>query len=77
MNIKYLMAKLLKKIRGSAIKSSFIHPTAKVESGCNIVNVRMERHSFCGYDCEINNTEIGSFCSIANNVVIGEGIASC
>lgn len=31
----------------------------------------MDRHSFCGYDCEIYNTDIGSFCSIANNVIIG------
>ena len=34
----------------------------------------MGRHSFCGYDCEITNTEIGSFCSIANNVIIGGGM---
>ena len=32
------------------------------------------RHSFCGYDCDINNTKIGSFCSIANGVVIGGGM---
>jgi acetyltransferase-like isoleucine patch superfamily enzyme len=31
----------------------------------------MGRHSFCGYDCDILNTEIGSFTSIANCVVIG------
>jgi len=71
MNIGYLWAKFFKKIRGSAIKNSFIHSTSKIESGCNIVDVKMERYSFCGYDCEIVNTEIGSFCSIANNVVIG------
>tara|TARA_B110001450_G_C17590920_1_gene468932 strand:+ start:377 stop:886 length:510 start_codon:yes stop_codon:yes gene_type:complete len=33
----------------------------------------MDRHSFCGYDCEIYNTTIGSFCSIANEVAIGGG----
>jgi acetyltransferase-like isoleucine patch superfamily enzyme len=31
----------------------------------------MEKYSFCGYDCEIIHAEIGSFTSIANNVVIG------
>ena len=31
----------------------------------------MEKYSFCGYDCEIINCRIGSFCSIANNVIIG------
>lgn len=74
MNINYLWAKLFKKLRGSALKNCSIHPTSKVESGCNLVNVQMDRHSFCGYDCEITNTEIGSFCSIANNVIIGGGM---
>lgn len=31
----------------------------------------MDRYSFCGYNCEMINVEIGSFCSIANGVVIG------
>jgi acetyltransferase-like isoleucine patch superfamily enzyme len=31
----------------------------------------MNKYSFCGYDCEIINSEIGSFCSIADNVTIG------
>jgi len=74
MNLLYFWSKLIKKIRGSAIKNSIIHPTSKVESGCNIVNVQMDRYSFCGYDCEITNCEIGSFCSIANNVIIGGGM---
>ncbi len=68
---KYYISKILKKIRGSAIKNSQIARTAKVESGCNIVNIVLGNHSFCGYDCEIVNCEIGSFCSIANNVIIG------
>lgn len=33
----------------------------------------MDKHSFCGYNCEITNCEIGSFTSIANGVVIGGG----
>lgn len=74
MNIIYLWAKFHKKFRGSAIKKSSIHHTSKVESGSNIFNIKMDQYSFCGYDCEIYNTEIGSFCSIANNVVIGGGM---
>ena len=70
-SLKYYMSKILKKIRGSAIKNSQIAKSAKIESGCNIVNIIMGKHSFCGYDCEIVNCEIGYFCSIANNVVIG------
>lgn len=74
MNILYIWSKLLKKIRGSSITKSEIHKTSKVESGSHIVNTTFNRHSFCGYDCEIINCEIGSFCSIANNVKIGGGV---
>jgi acetyltransferase-like isoleucine patch superfamily enzyme len=74
MNLQYLWAKFFKKIRASSILNSIIDPTSKIESGCNIVNVVMQKYSFCGYDCEIINSKIGSFCSIANNVIIGGGM---
>lgn len=74
MSLLYVWSKLIKKLRASAIKKSIIHKTSKVESGCSIVNVSFDRHSFCGYDCEIVNCEIGSFCSIANGVIIGGGM---
>jgi acetyltransferase-like isoleucine patch superfamily enzyme len=64
----------LRKLRGAAIKKSFIHKTSKVEAGSQIVNTLMDKHSFCGYDCDISNCEIGSFTSIANGVVIGGGM---
>jgi acetyltransferase-like isoleucine patch superfamily enzyme len=69
----YLWAKLLKKSRGSACKGSEVHKSSKIESGSNVRNSTMDRHSFCGYDCEIFNTDIGAFCSIGNRVVIGPG----
>lgn len=74
MTLSYIWAKILKKLRGSAIKNSTIHKTSKIESGSNIVDTNMDKYSFCGYNCEINNCEIGSFNSIANNVVIGGGM---
>ena len=67
----YYFSKIIKKLRGSAIKNSQIHRASKVESGSSLVNVIMDKYSFCGYECEIVNCEIGSFCSIANNVTIG------
>jgi acetyltransferase-like isoleucine patch superfamily enzyme len=70
----YIMHKALKKIRLSAIKNSEVHWTSKVESGTSFINSVMGKHSFCGYNCEITNTDIGSFCSIANGVVIGGGM---
>lgn len=74
MNILYLLSKILKKSRLSAMKNCKIDKTSKIESGCNLVNVEMNRHSFCGYNCEMTNVEIGSFCSIANGVIIGGGM---
>ncbi len=67
----YLWNKALKKMRGAAIINSKIASSSKVESGSLIVNVKMDKHSFCGYDCEIINCEIGKYCSIANCVFIG------
>ena len=68
---KTIWNKAIKKLRLSSIRNSEIDPTSTVESGCNIVSVKMDRYSFCGYDCEIVNATIGAFCSIANDVRIG------
>jgi acetyltransferase-like isoleucine patch superfamily enzyme len=71
MKLSYLWAKLHKKIRGCAIINSKIDKTSKVEAGSSIASTTFDRHSFCGYDCTIVNCEVGAFCSISNNVVIG------
>lgn len=70
-SIGYFLARLQKKLRVSAIHDSDIHPTSVIEGGSQVIGTRMDRHSFCGYDCTILNAEIGSFCSIADNVYIG------
>lgn len=74
MKLSYLFSKLLKKIRGASILNSSIHPTSKIESGSTVVHSKMDKHSFCGYNCDIIYSEIGSFCSISNNVKIGGGM---
>lgn len=73
MKVSYLWAKVLKKLRGSAVINSQIHKTSKIESGSHVVNSNLDKHSFCGYDCELVNCDVGAFCSIANNVIIGGG----
>lgn len=70
-DILYYWSKLFKKIRWKSLKNCSIHKTSKVEAGSQLVNVEMDRYSFCGYDCEIENCKIGAFVSIANNVIIG------
>jgi acetyltransferase-like isoleucine patch superfamily enzyme len=74
MKLIYYWSKFFKKIHGAAIKNSYIDNTSKVEAGSEVVNSSMGRYSFCGYYCQLINVEIGSFCSIANHVIIGGGM---
>lgn len=67
----YFLSKAVKKLRGSAIVNSKIDSTSKVESGSSVANSTMRKHSFCGYDCVIVNSDIGAFCSIGSRVSIG------
>lgn len=71
--VGYFWTKLFRKARGVAIRGSTIGPGSKVEAGSAFINSTIGRHSFCGYDCEIVQTDIGNFCSIANYVAIGGG----
>lgn len=45
----------------------------RIWHGSVLSNVRMGRHSYCGINCNIRNCDIGRFCSIGANVVIGLG----
>jgi len=72
-SVTFVLAKALRKMRMSAVKSSSVDPTSKLESGTNFNASTMGRHSFCGYDCDIDAADIGGFVSIASNVVIGGG----
>lgn len=72
--VLYYWMKFFRKIRGVAIKNSFVHKTSKLESGTQFINSTIDRHSFCGYDCDISSCDIGSFTSIANGVIIGGGM---
>lgn len=69
--IKFFVSRILRKSRLAAIRNSCIHPSAKIESGTSFISSSIERHSFCGYDCDVYLASIGSFTSIANGVVLG------
>jgi hypothetical protein len=58
----YLLAKLFKKLYGRALKNVRINAASKIEAGSELANVIMDRHSSCGYYCEIISCDIGSFC---------------
>ena len=67
----FLLSKLFKKLRLVSVKNSSVHNQSKLEAGTTFYNSKIGKYSYCGYDCEIINTTIGKFTSIANNVVIG------
>lgn len=67
------LAKLLGKARPLPVKNSVIHPSPKIGSDTTFFRSPMDRHSFCGYNCDGYCADIGSFTSIANGVVIGGG----
>lgn len=69
--IKFFVSRILRKSRLAAIRDSCVHPSAKIESGTSFISSSIERHSFCGYDCDVYLASIGSFTSIANGVVLG------
>ena len=69
--IKFFVSRILRKSRLTAIRNSCVHPSAKIESGTSFISSSIERHSFCGYDCDVYLASIGSFTSIANGVVLG------
>lgn len=68
---QYLVSRILKKTRGSAVADSRIDQTSKVESGSTVVRCVFARHSFCGYDCTLVDCDVGPFVSIANRVSAG------
>ena len=72
MTLGYLYSKFFKRVvRGTSILNSYIDKTAKVYSGSTFYNSKLGRYSYVGYDSEVVNCEIGSFCSIANGFIAG------
>ena len=71
-SLLYIYSKFFKKIlRGKCVINSQIHKTAKINSGATIVDSRIGRYTYTCYDDEIVNCEIGQFCSISDDVIIG------
>ena len=71
-SLGYLYGKLFKKVlRGKCVINSNIHKTAKINSGATIVDSTIGRYTYTCYDDEIVNCEIGQFCSISDDVIIG------
>ena len=70
-SIGYLYSKFFKKIvRWKSIVDSHVDRGASIGSGTSFISSSIRRHSYCGSDCVIDHADIGSFCSIAENVHI-------
>lgn len=69
--ICFIFSKIQKKSRLPSVRHSRVHKTSKIEAGSSFVYSSMDKNSFCGYDCEILQAEIGRYTSIASNVTLG------
>lgn len=71
MNFGYIYAKIMKKLRGKCILNSTIAESSTIYSGTDIINSSVGRYTYIGYDCHMDNTSIGSFCSLSDHIFIG------
>ena len=72
MTLSYLYSKFFKIVlQGKSIRNSRIDKTAKIYSGTEFYDSSIGRHSYIGYNSEIHSCDIGSFCSIANGLIVG------
>lgn len=71
--LTFIVSKLMRRLRPPALRRCKIDPSACVLGSSDLSDVEMGRYSYCGYGCQIANCQIGSFCSIADRVVIGRG----
>lgn len=72
MNVGYYFIRGINKIfKLNAIKNSKIHPKAKLCYKIQMVNSSIGKYSYIGENGSILYTDIGAFCSIAENCTIG------
>jgi acetyltransferase-like isoleucine patch superfamily enzyme len=71
MDIGYLYAKALKKLRGKCVLNSHIDKSAIVFSGSDVIDSSVGKYTYIGYDCHIDKADIGSFCSLSDHIFIG------
>ena len=67
----YLVKRLIQR-KPCAVLNSSIDKRASVGNGSQVVNSTVGKYSYA-YNCKIINTQIGAFCSIAEDTVIGGG----
>lgn len=72
MKILYYWSKFIKKLPGTSIRNTQIEQPVKINARSTVIDSSIGRYSYCGYNCTILNAQIGRFCSISDNVIIGQ-----
>jgi len=67
----YCFSKLFKILNVPAVKGSKVDKTTWLGSGAQVVNSIVEGYSYMGDNVQCLYADIGKFCSIANNCIIG------
>ena len=70
-NFGFFLSKACRFLNRPALRDCQVSRRANVGTGSNLIRVKMGDYSYCGKNCSILDTEIGSFCSIASYCAIG------
>lgn len=70
-SLRYIISKLILKLQIPAILRSEIHSNSIICAKSHVVNSKIGKYSYIGYNCNIYNVEIGNFCSIAERCFLG------
>lgn len=70
-NFGFWVSKALRFLNRPALRDCRVSKRARVGTGSNLVDVKMGDYSYCGKNCSMLDTEIGSFCSIASYCAVG------
>jgi len=69
--MRYVLARVQARLELSSIRDSTIAEGARIGSGTIFISSSMGRHSYCGTRCAFRVCDVGSFCSIADDVYVG------
>lgn len=71
MGLSYYISKFFKKIQIPAVKNSSVDKKSKICTGAHVLDTKINKYSYIGNFSTVINCEIGAYCSIADNCVIG------
>lgn len=69
----YVLPKIMLRLMPTSRQDVRLGRKSLVMPGGSLSSVNVGAYSYCGYFCRITHSDIGSFCSIADRVVIGGG----